>query len=127
VAQEAVLRAWRMRGSCRDPERPWAWVREIARNEAYRLFSRRSMTHELPMEHLPEGPAGQGEDAVLARIDVARALERLSPMDRLLVKLRYEGDLTHAAVAAALGLSVANVKVRLHRLRPKLQEALQAP
>ena len=116
-----------MRGSCRDPDRPWAWVREIARNEAHRLFSRRSMTHELPMEHLPEAPAGQGEDAVLARIDVARALERLSPMDRLLVKLRYEGDLTHAGVAAALGLSVANVKVRLHRLRPKLQQTLQAP
>jgi RNA polymerase sigma factor (sigma-70 family) len=127
VAQEAVLRAWRVRASCRDPERPWAWVREIARNEAHRLFSRRSMTHELPTEHLPEAPAGQGEDAILAKIDVARALEGLSPMDRLLVKLRYEGDLTHAAVAAALGLSVANVKVRLHRLRPKLQQTLQAP
>jgi RNA polymerase sigma factor (sigma-70 family) len=127
VAQEALLRAWRMQDSCRDPEHPWAWVREIARNEAHRLFSRRSMTHELPTEHLPEGSEGQAEDAVLARIDLDRALERLSPVDRLLVKLRYEGDLTHAAVAAALGLSVSNVKVRLHRLRPKLQQNLQAP
>jgi RNA polymerase sigma factor (sigma-70 family) len=126
VAQEALLRAWRMRGSCRDPERPWAWVREIARNEAHRLFSRRSMTHELPAEHVPEPAGGQGEDAILARVDVARALEDLSPMDRLLVKLRYEGDLTHAAVAAALGLSVANVKVRLHRVRPKLLQTLQS-
>jgi RNA polymerase sigma factor (sigma-70 family) len=116
-----------MRASCRDPERPWPWVREIARNEAHRMFSRRSMTHELPTEHLPESEAARGEDAVLAKIDVDRALERLSPVDRLLVKLRYEGDLTHAAVAAALGLSVANVKVRLHRLRPKLQQTLQAP
>ena len=89
------------------------------------------MTHELPTEHLPEVKAGQdaahGEDAVLARIDLDRALECLSPVDRLLVRLHYEGDLTHAAVAAALGLSVANVKVRLHRLRPKLRETLQAP
>jgi RNA polymerase sigma-70 factor (ECF subfamily) len=116
-----------MRGTCRDPGHPWPWVREIARNEAHRLFSRRSMTHELPTEHLPEASGDQGEDAVLTRIDVGRALERLSPVDRLLVILRYEGDLTHAAVAAALGLSVANVKVRLHRLRPKLQRTLQAP
>jgi RNA polymerase sigma factor (sigma-70 family) len=116
-----------MRGTCRNPDRPWAWLREIVRNEAHRLFSRRSMTHELPTEHLPEGWAGQGEDAILARIDVDRALERLSPIDRRLVRLRYEGDLTHAAVAAALGLSVSNVKVRLHRLRPKLQQTLQAP
>jgi RNA polymerase sigma factor (sigma-70 family) len=114
-----------MRGSCRDPDHPWAWVREITRNEAYRLFSRRSATHELPTEHLPEGSAGQGEDAVHARVDVNRALEHLPPADRLLVRLRYEGDLTNAAVAAALGLSVSNVKVRLHRLRPKLQQSLQ--
>jgi RNA polymerase sigma factor (sigma-70 family) len=85
------------------------------------------MTHELPTDHLPEESTVQGEDAVLARIDVHRALERLSPRDRLLVRLRYEGDLTHSAVASALGLSVANVKVRLHRLRPKLQQTLQAP
>ncbi len=116
-----------MREKCRDPDQPLAWVREIARNEAHRLFSRRSMTPELPTEHLPVESGGQGEDGVLARIDIDRALERLSPVDRLLVRLRYEGDLTHAAVAAALGLSVANVKVRLHRLRPKLQQTLQAP
>jgi RNA polymerase sigma factor (sigma-70 family) len=116
-----------MRDKCRDPDHALAWVREIARNEAHRLFARRSMTHELPTEHLPEESGRQGEDAVLDRIDVHRALERLSPVDRLLVRLRYEGDLTHAAAAAALGLSVANVKVRLHRLRPKLQKTLQAP
>src|SRR5215204_3747080 len=56
VAQEALLRAWRKRGSCREPDRPWPWVKEIARNEAHRLFSRRAMTHELPTDRLPEAP-----------------------------------------------------------------------
>jgi RNA polymerase sigma-70 factor, ECF subfamily len=82
------------------------------------------MTHELPSERLPETPTYGEEDARLTRVDVARALDGLSPTDRLMVRLRYERDMTHSAVAAALGLSVANVKVRLHRLRPKLQEAL---
>ena len=127
VAQEALLRAWRKRGSCREPDRPWPWVKEIARNEAYRLFSRRAMTHELPTDRLPEAPAQSPEDAVLTRIDVQRALGELSPADRLMVRLRYEADLTHPSVAVALGLSVANVKVRLHRLRPKLQHSLSAP
>lgn len=127
VAQEALLRAWRKRGSCREPDRPWPWVKEIARNEAHRLFSRRAMTHELPTDRLPEAPAQSPEDAVLTRIDVQRALGELSPADRLMVRLRYEADLTHPSVAAALGLSVANVKVRLHRLRPKLQHSLSAP
>jgi RNA polymerase sigma factor (sigma-70 family) len=127
IAQEALLRAWRMRGSCRNPERPWAWVQQIARNEAHRLFCRRSMTNELPTDRMPEEPAQDGEDAVLTRIDVERALEDLSPADRLMLKLRYEEDLTHLNVAVALGLSVGNVKVRLHRLRPKLQDTLPAP
>jgi DNA-directed RNA polymerase specialized sigma24 family protein len=49
----------------------------------------------------------------------------LSPSDRLMVRLRYEADLTHPSVAVALGLSVTNVKVRLHRLRPKLEHSLE--
>jgi RNA polymerase sigma-70 factor, ECF subfamily len=127
IAQEALLRAWRKRGSCRNPDRPLAWVQEITRNESHRLFSRRSMTHELPTERMPEPPAQSDEDAVLTRIDVERALSDLSPTDRLMVRLRYEADLTHQCVAGALGLSVANVKVRLHRLRPKLQHSLPTP
>lgn len=85
------------------------------------------MTHELPTDRLPEPPAQSSEDAVLTRIDVERALRNLSPADRMMVRLRYEADLTHPSLAVALGLSVANVKVRLHRLRPKLQHSLQAP
>jgi RNA polymerase sigma-70 factor, ECF subfamily len=127
IAQEALLRAWKKRASCRSPERPWAWVQEITRNEAHRLFSRRSMTHELPTDRMPETPAQSGEEAVLTRIDVERALEHLSPADREMVRLRYQEDLTNPSIAVALGLSVANVKVRLHRLRPKLQASLPSP
>jgi RNA polymerase sigma factor (sigma-70 family) len=102
-------------------------VQEITRNESYRLFSRRAMTHELPTDRVPEPPPHSGEDAVLTRIDVERALSDLSPADRLMVRLRYEEDLTNPSVARALGLSVANVKVRLHRLRPKLVHSLPTP
>jgi RNA polymerase sigma factor (sigma-70 family) len=127
IAQESLLRAWRKQESCRNPDRPWPWIQEITRNEAYRLFSRRSMTHELPTERIPEPPAQSGEDALLTRIDVERALQHLSPIDREMVRLRYQEDLTNPGVAMALGVSVANVKVRLHRLRPKLQATLPSP
>jgi RNA polymerase sigma-70 factor (ECF subfamily) len=124
IAQEAALRAWRNRESCRDPGRPWAWLQQITRNETYRLFSRRGMTHELPTEQVPDTQAQSGEDAVLSRIDVQRALSALSPTDRMMFRLRYEADLTNPGVAGALGISVANVKVRLHRLRPQLEDSL---
>ena len=91
------------------------------------MFSRRATTHELPTEHLPDTPTQSGEDAVLSRIDIQRALSALTPADRMMVRLRYEEDLTNPGVAAALGLSVSNVKVRLHRLRPQLEESLSTP
>jgi len=124
VAQEAALRAWRNRESCRNPARPWAWLQQITRNETYRLVSRGGTTHELPTEHMPDTHTQSGEDAVLSRIDVQRALDTLSPSDRMMFRLRYEADMTNPGVAGALGLSVANVKVRLHRLRPQLEDSL---
>jgi RNA polymerase sigma-70 factor, ECF subfamily len=127
ITQEALLRAWRMRRSCRNPEQPWGWLREIARNEAHRMLSRRAATHELPTDPLPDQSAPCAEEPLLARLNVAEALSALSPTDRLLVRLRYEADLTHPSIARLLGISVANVKVRLHRLRPKLRQDLPEP
>jgi RNA polymerase sigma factor (sigma-70 family) len=73
---------------------------------------------------MPDTHTQSGEDAVLSRIDVQRALDTLSPSDRMMFRLRYEADMTNPGVAGALGLSVANVKVRLHRLRPQLEDSL---
>lgn len=124
ITQEALVRAWRSRSSCRSPDTPWAWVREITRNEAYRMFSRRAMTHEVPTELVAEATGDSGEDSLVVRLDVERALGTLSAADRLLVRLRYMGDLTHPMVAQIVGQTEVNVKVRLHRLRAKLKESL---
>ena len=124
ITQEALVRAWRARSSCRSPEKPWAWVSEITRNEANRMFSRRSMTHELPTDAVAECASDSGEESLVVRLDVERALGTLSAADRLLVQLRYQGDLTHPKVAQIVGQSEVNVKVRLHRVRAKLKESL---
>jgi RNA polymerase sigma-70 factor, ECF subfamily len=127
ITQEALLRAWRMRRSCRNPHQPWGWVREITRNEAHRMLARRAATHELPTDPIPDSCQPFAEERLLTRIDVEDALSALSPSDRLLVRLRYEADLTYSSIARMLGISVANVKVRLHRLRPKLRQNLPEP
>ena len=88
------------------------------------MRSRMSATHELPTAELPEGAGDTSEETTLTRLEIEQALGRLSAADRLMVRLRYEGDLTNPAIASTLGLSVANVKVRLHRLRKSLEETL---
>src|SRR4051794_8921998 len=37
ILQEALIRAWRMRDTCRSPEAPWAWLRQITAREGLRM------------------------------------------------------------------------------------------
>ena len=62
VAQEAMTRAWRKRHSCRDAHSPRAWVRQIARNEAFRAMGR------APADTLVDDFAGVDAPAVAARM-----------------------------------------------------------
>ena len=55
---------------------------------------------------------------ILAALD--RALARLTPVDRSLVTQFVAGD-TYGEIAERAGLSLASVKVRLHRVRPFLR------
>lgn len=61
--------------------------------------------------------------ATVERADLHAALRRLSDRDRRLLALRYEEDLTQAAIATRLGIPEGTVKVRLHRARNRLRQA----
>ena len=125
AAQEAIVRAWRHRDSCRQPDRPLGWLRRIARNEAVRLAGRR------PNEVLVDEPLA----APVGRTDEQESLDNgllfrgivgtLSRADQELAWLRYYEDLSCAKLAEHFGLSEATVKVRLHRLRRRLKERLE--
>ena len=65
--------------------------------------------------------------ATVERADLHAALGRLGERDRQLLELRYDEDLTQAAIASRLGIPEGTVKVRLHRARNKLRRAFVAP
>jgi RNA polymerase sigma factor (sigma-70 family) len=129
VVQEAMARAWRSRGSCRSPDAPLAWCLQITRNEAFRLISRQAgrtasqpldVTGELPDEHAIAEP-----ERALARVDIDRALQELSPHERVLIALRYEEGCSHPQIARRLQVPEATVRVRLHRAHKRLKLLLQ--
>ena len=127
AAQEALVRAWLRRDSCRSPGAPLPWLLEITRNEARRLIGRqaRRATHELIA---PAELEADCEDRQLAetplRLSVEQALDALADGDRWLLELRYAEDLTQSEVAQRLGVPVGTVKVRLHRARRRLRGLL---
>jgi RNA polymerase sigma-70 factor (ECF subfamily) len=128
AAQEALLRAWRRRDSQREPGAEAGWVTRIARNEALRQLARRTRCQDVYTEVSTEdlvGVSGGQETPVRAEIlDLRDAIAELAPGDALLLRLRYEQDLTQPRVARLAGMPEGTVKIRLHRIRGRLRERL---
>jgi RNA polymerase sigma-70 factor (ECF subfamily) len=123
VAQDAVLRAWRHRGSLREGDSLWGWLATIVRNEAFR---RNSRVRPDPVAE-PEPSEGVEDERLLAiplRADLTAALSQLEKSEQLLLRLRYAEDLTQPAIARLLEMPEGTVKVRLHRARAKLHRVL---
>jgi RNA polymerase sigma-70 factor (ECF subfamily) len=128
AAQEAVLRAWRYRDTCRERAAWPGWVRTIARNEALRLAAERGRVAaaEQPqgLEFDPPGDADH-DGKVLADISLRSALAVFREDERRLLGLRYFEDLTQVQIAERLGVPEGTVKVRLHRLRSRVRKLIE--
>src|SRR5215208_83651 len=68
AAQEAIVRAWRHRASCRQPEQPHGWLRQIAHNEAVRLACRRPNEVLVDVPLAAEGGRTDDDGAVEDRL-----------------------------------------------------------
>jgi RNA polymerase sigma-70 factor (ECF subfamily) len=123
AVQEAFIRAWRNRDSCRTS--PLPWLVQITRNEALRLAERRQRRRasEVPDECPDLHGCESGIDRAIDSVATEQALSVLRPEDRTLIHLRYVEDLTQGQVAARLGVPEGTVKVRLHRARLRLRGA----
>lgn len=126
VAQEALLDAWRLLPSLREPAAFGAWLRRIVVKHADRV-TRGARPHL----SLDEGWVGD-EPHLDARLDldaswraVRSALNTLQPHLREVVALFYLSDRSHAEIAALLGVSAAAVKKRLHDARRRLAVPLE--
>jgi RNA polymerase sigma-70 factor (ECF subfamily) len=125
AVQEALLRAWRHRERCRDPDAPLAWLLAITRNEARRRP--RAQREVLGEAGDPTDPLAAEEIARAGtRADVARALRCLTAPERRLLGLRYALDLTNAEVALEVGVEEGTVRVQLHRARRRLRAMMAA-
>ncbi|MCU1226588.1 MAG: polymerase, sigma-24 subunit, subfamily [Edaphobacter sp.] len=138
AAQEAFLKAFRNLKGFRAEAKFSTWLVSIALNEARsRLRQRKTMK----MQSLDESTDEQGHispallrdwreipSEALERQEVRSLLQRaitdLPLIYREIFLLRDVEELTVNESAEALGISVASVKVRLHRARMMLQKTL---
>lgn len=115
VVAAAVARAWRGWGR-RGVTDPDAYLRRAVVNEATDRFRSRGRDRRWADRRTGEG-RGEREVADIAadRTDLALALAALPVGQRAVVVLRYWADLTEAATAETLGISIGTVKSRTSR------------
>ena len=125
ITAETFVRAWTA------PEEPRlesvkAYLFAIARN-LHRKQWRRASRHEALDEAMPD-PATRPDEAAVNRDEFERtlaAVHALPEMDRTVLLLRAEEDLSYQDIAAVTGLSVTAAKVKVFRARAKLGALLQ--
>ena len=131
VVQDAYLRAWKSIGRFRGDAAFSTWMYRITANCASTFVAKRRrlrteplLTHQEPADIHPESqPEGMLESS--QELDhVAAALADLPPRLRAVVVLKDVYGLPHDAIAEELGISVSAAKVRLHRGRRRLRDAL---
>jgi RNA polymerase sigma-70 factor (ECF subfamily) len=138
VAQEAFLKAFRNLGKFRGESKFSTWLISITLNEARgRLRSKKNVK----LESLDEPREGEGTvtpallrdwreipSEALERQEIRQMLQQaitdLPLIYREVFLLRDVEDLSVNQSAEALGISIASVKVRLHRARIMLQKKL---
>ena len=138
AAQEAFLKAFRKLASFRGEAKFGTWLISITLNEARSRIRHRDA---VKMESLDEPPDDQGHTSpallrdwkeipseALERKEVRgllqKAITALPLIYREVFQLRDIEQLSVNEAAAALGITTASVKVRLHRARMMLQKNL---
>jgi len=120
IAQETFVRAWVMPGEVRGGTVK-AYLLTIARN-LYRA-ERKRVVRQVALDGTLPDPKPGPETVASGRFEldaVLEALKALPEADRAALLMHAQDGLPYATIASALGLSIAAVKIRVHRARIKL-------
>jgi RNA polymerase sigma-70 factor (ECF subfamily) len=127
LTQDVFLKAYRSLASFQGNSRFSTWLYRIAYNAA--ISATRKKKHEWltiedgVLEQVAEEDASdvseqESDDEWMERLE--ESIKQLSPDERALILLFYRQAKPIEEIAAIMGLTVSNVRTRLHRIRKKL-------
>jgi len=129
AVQEALARACESWSRLRDPAALDAWFHRVLSNLCLRALRRRRLfawwRRPADGEESPDMPAVTLPE--LGGLDARRllaAVDRLPPMQKSVVVLRYGEDMPLADIAAALAIAQETVKTHLARALDRLRDQL---
>ncbi|HXC56417.1 MAG TPA: sigma-70 family RNA polymerase sigma factor [Rhizomicrobium sp.] len=124
LAQETFLEAWRGIAGFRGESSFSTWLYRIAYSRF--LMGARKRKPDEPLGDW-QGEAASGESATLARIDLERAMAKLSAPESAALTLCYALGLSNTEAALALNMPLGTLKSHVLRGRDKLKAILGDP
>lgn len=136
VTQEAFLRVHRNMARFRGDSSFTTWLYRVVVNLAITELRRQSRSRTQLMEDIAPAEAWRSDDTDDApalhlelgeeRETVQRVLRHLPPDYRAVLVLRHFQQLAYEEMCQVLGLTMSQVKTRLHRARKMFKERFQA-
>ena len=127
LSQEIICQLWKSYQSFRGDSKFTTWMYKVALNTALlnlRRYRRRVRTESLK-DHHADIPAEVADQERHGKIDrLYEAMNQLREFDRAIILLYLE-QFTYRQIAEVIGISQANVSVRLVRIKEKLKELLK--
>ena len=131
IAQDCFVKVYQSLKTFERKSKFSTWLYRIVYNAAISR-TRKKKLDLIPMDNYvinnySEDDVSKGIDEIdpeEQKIMIERAMEHLTDDENLLITLFYKGENSIEEISNITGLSMSNVKVRLHRIRKKLHDEL---
>jgi RNA polymerase sigma factor (sigma-70 family) len=132
VFQEVLIHVWEGLDRFEEKSSMSTWIYRVTVNTCLgyvrtqtrrrRIFDEHANIDESVLSDQTPGDTAEAEERDLNRL--YESVDRLLPIEKTLISLHLE-DLSTAEMADIVGISEANVRVKLHRIRKKLKEMIE--
>lgn len=119
IAQDTFVIVWKQLPNFRNESNIGTWIFRIASNNCLRQIEKekRIIRTELPI-NLKE----ENQESIEPQIQLLyKFISELAEIDRLVISLELE-EVKQAEIANIIGISEANVRVKIHRIKEKLMQ-----
>ena len=133
AAQEIFVKCFRSLGTYNNRAAFATWLYRITYNHSVDIVkknSRKRHTGNIDVDAEEDHPTHPSLDETIdlkeIKVLLKHAINRLSADDQVIVTLYYYDEFPLKDIAEIMGIRENNVKIKLYRIRSKLQEVLQS-
>lgn len=119
LTQETFISVWEQLPKFRNESGIGTWIFRIASNNCLRQIEK---TNRFPKAPLPQDILEEKQPNIEPEIQfLYKCIAELPEIDRIIISLELE-DIKQAEIAAIVGLSEANIRVKIYRIKEKLTQ-----